>query len=126
MQGNSRLTDKWNRDRRSGLRFPIDSGLEYRILRQGRVLESGQGRTLNISSSGVLFKSEARLMPGAIVELSIAWPARLYDNAPIQLHVRGKAVRVSGDAAAVRIVSYDFRTKARTANAAAGVVSGQE
>jgi hypothetical protein len=126
MEGNFRLIGKWNRDRRSGLRFPIDSSLEYKILRNGKVLESGPGRTLNISSSGVLFESDAGLTPGATVELSIAWPARLYDTAPIQLHVRGKAVRISGGAVAVRIVSYDFRTKARAANAVANLGFSRE
>jgi hypothetical protein len=121
MQRSFRLAEKWNRDRRSGLRFPFDSGVEYRILRGGRTTESGPGRTLNISSSGVLFESDARPGPGTTVELSIAWPARLYDGAPVQLRVRGRTVRVSGDAVAVRISSYDFRTKARAANAAASV-----
>ncbi len=119
-------TEKWVRDRRFGMRFPIDSALDYRILRQGRILRNGQGRTVNISSSGVLFESDGRLAPGETVELSIAWPARLHDNAPIQLHVRGKTVRVSGTMAAVRIASYDFRTKARVANATANIVFSHE
>jgi hypothetical protein len=123
MQGSDRFADRWNRDRRSGLRFPIDSGVEYRILRGGKTVGSGQGRTLNISSSGVLFESGARLSPGATVELSIAWPARLYGSAPIQLRVRGKAVRISGAIAAVRISAYDFLTKARAANAASNAGS---
>ena len=117
------MLDKWTRDRRFGLRFPIDSNLEYRILRHGQVLESGAGRTVNISSSGVLFQSDARIAPGATLELSISWPALIYNTAPIQLHVRGKAVRVSGRVAAVRIASYDFRTKARAANAVANAGS---
>jgi len=126
MQENYRISDKWNRDRRAGLRFPIDSALEYKVLRQGRVLDAGQGRTVNISSSGVLFESDARFAPGATMELSIAWPARLGGAAPIQLYLRGRAVRVAGGITAVRIVAYDFRTKARAANATAKASFGQE
>lgn len=117
MQENYRVSDKWNRDRRTGLRFPIDCPVEYNVLRQGRILETGQGRTLNISSSGLLFESDARLTPGATLELAVAWPARLSDATPIQLRVRGRAVRVTGAVTAMRIAAYDFRTKARAANA---------
>ena len=36
-------------------RYPIELDLQYRLIVKGRVQHLGQGRTLNISSGGVLF-----------------------------------------------------------------------
>ena len=66
-------------DRRHSDRFPVEREVRYRVLnkRSGEG-DMGEGETINISSSGVLFTSEHVLLPGRRLELSaISWPAQL-------------------------------------------------
>ncbi len=99
-------------DRRSTDRFPIESELRYKVVEDRGAREAGVGRTLNMSSSGVLFTSETQLPVGQRVELSVDWPAQLNENCGLKLVALGRIVRSSGEAAAMRIDKYDFRTRA--------------
>jgi len=99
-------------ERRGNDRFPIQSELRYKLLEGKGDPDSGMGRTLNMSSSGVLFTSEKELPVGRRVELSVDWPAQLNENCGLKLVALGKIVRSSQEAAAIRIDKYDFRTRA--------------
>jgi hypothetical protein len=99
-------------DRRSTDRFPIESELRYKMVENKGAQEAGIGRTLNMSSSGVLFTSETHLPVGRRVELSVDWPAELNENCGLKLVALGRIVRATGEAAAMRIDKYDFRTRA--------------
>ena len=77
--------------------------------------EAGEGRTLNISSSGVLFTSESMLLPGRRLELSISWPVQLNNQVALRLVARGRVVRFEEGRAAIEIQQYEFRTQAHTA-----------
>jgi len=99
-------------DRRSTDRFPIESELRYKLVENKGVPEGGMGRTLNMSSSGVLFTSETQLPVGRRVELSVDWPAQLNDQCGLKLVALGRIVRSSAESAAIRIDKYDFRTRA--------------
>lgn len=104
-----------NVDRRIKRRFSIEQGLRYRLLYGSRVAESGTGRTVNISSSGVWFKTEAILGTGLPVELSMSWPARLNDVCPMKLMIYGCVVRSDQEGAALAIERYEFRTQSTAA-----------
>jgi hypothetical protein len=113
MPGLSRQdSDRWTRDRRLGHRFPIEAPVEYKLIRQQKTFEIGRGWSVNLSSSGVLFEAERPLPPNVQVELSIAWPARLDGVAPLQLCIKGRTVRTRDSQVAVRVLAYDFRTRA--------------
>ena len=73
--------------------------------------DEGIGRTIDISSSGLCFEAEKPQRCGQPIEVSIAWPILLYDGVPLQLHVRGKVVRVEGSQTAACILWYEFRTR---------------
>lgn len=73
--------------------------------------EMGDGRTINISSSGVLFTSEHILLPGRRLELSISWPAQLNNKVALKLVARGRVVRFEQGRAAIEIQQYEFRTQ---------------
>ena len=96
--------------RRLVRRFPIDVELEYKLISRGHVVETGQGRTVNISSGGILFESRCALPPGMFIELSIAWPARLRNTVALKLHATGLTVRGHGKFTAVTIRRHMFRT----------------
>ena len=72
--------------------------------------EAGDGKTLNISSSGVLFTTELILLPGRRMELSINWPAQLNNKCALKLVARGRVVRFEKGRAALEIQQYEFRT----------------
>lgn len=109
-------------ERRGTDRFPIESELRYKIVENKGLPETGMGRTLNMSSSGVLFTSETHLPVGRRVELSVDWPAQLNEHCGLKLVALGKIVRSTAEGAAMRIDKYDFRTRAtarvKTAGAA--------
>jgi hypothetical protein len=98
-------------DRRSDRRYPIDAELVYQLVRHGQAVETGHGRTLNVSSSGILFEAACALPRGAPIELSIAWPARLGDVVALKLCVTGRTVRCQNNCTAVLIQRHIFRTK---------------
>ncbi|MBZ5603009.1 MAG: PilZ domain-containing protein [Acidobacteriia bacterium] len=103
-----------NADRRHSDRFPIEREVRYRVLSKRSGEESGEGRTINISSSGVLFTSEHILLPGRRMELSISWPAQLDNKCALQLVARGRVVRFEQGRAAIEIQQYEFRTQSST------------
>ena len=98
-------------DRRSKRRFQIEQNLRYKLLYGSRVTETGTGRTVNISSSGVWFTTENVLGMGLPVELSMTWPARLNDVCPMKLMIYGCVVRSDQNGAALAIERYEFRTQ---------------
>jgi hypothetical protein len=106
-----RKTKDAKRDRRCKRRFRIEQNLRYKLLYGRRVAESGNGKTMNISSSGVWFSTENVLGAGLPVELSMSWPARLNDVCPMKLMIYGCVVRSDKDRAALAIERYEFRTQ---------------
>jgi hypothetical protein len=97
-------------DRRSKRRFAIAQEVKYRLLYGERIGEAGSGTTLNISSAGVCFTTDARLSPGLPVELAIQWPALLRGSVPLRLVTYGIVVRSWNGSAVASIDRYEFRT----------------
>jgi len=100
------------RDQRSRGRYPIALDLQYKVLCGGRVERTGSGRTLNISSGGVLFETDDRLPARGTVELAMKWPFLLEGACGLKLVMRGRIVRCdsNGRATALCTESYEFRT----------------
>jgi hypothetical protein len=94
-------------ERRCHRRYPIVADLKYALLRRNQVVQCGHGRTLNLSSYGVLFLSELALPPGMRVSLSIALPVRFNGEAESRLCVMGRTVRRDDRATAV---TFERRT----------------
>ncbi len=107
-------------DRRATDRFPLENDVRYKLMEARRAAQTGQGRTRNISSSGILFTTDARLPLGQRIELSVDWPAQLNEHCGLKLVALGKIVRSSDDAAAINIEKYDFRTRAAVAAGVGG------
>lgn len=98
-------------DRRAADRFPIEREVRYRILGKKSENEVGIGKTLNMSSNGVLFTTEQLLLPGRRLEVSISWPAQLNSTVALKLVARGRIVRYEEGRAAMEIQQYEFRTQ---------------
>jgi hypothetical protein len=99
-------------DRRHSDRFPIEREVKYRVLNKRGGEEAGDGKTLNISSSGVLFTTQHVLLPGRRLEVAISWPAQLNNKTALKLVARGRVVRFEDGRAAIEILQYEFRTQA--------------
>ena len=97
-------------DRRSHRRYPVSVELEYRLFLPEGHVRVGHGRTVNLSSGGVLFDAEASIPVNTPVELSIFWPLRTGDQAQVELHATGKTVRDKGREVAVKFDRSRFRT----------------
>ena len=68
------------------------------------------GRTVNISSAGILFTTEGLLPEGERVELSVSWPAQLNNTLPLKFVAMGRLVRCEENQAAIAIERYEFKT----------------
>jgi c-di-GMP-binding flagellar brake protein YcgR len=97
-------------ERRGADRFPIEREIRYRVLSKRTAHEEGTGKTINISSNGVLFTTDQILLPGKRLELSISWPATLDNKCHLKLVARGRVARLEQGRAAVEIQQYEFRT----------------
>ncbi len=111
--------DNAQADRRQSDRFPIEREVRYRVLNKRSSEEVGDGKTINISSSGVLFTVEHMLLPGRRMELAISWPAQLNNKTALKLVARGRVVRFEGGRAAIEIQQYEFRTQSSNPPSAA-------
>jgi c-di-GMP-binding flagellar brake protein YcgR len=105
-------------DRRETSRFPVREEVRYRVLQSKAVQAMGAGKTVDMSSGGILFTTTEQLQPGRLIELSVNWPARLDGTCLLQLVATGRVVRSEGSLAAVRIERYEFKTRAANAFAA--------
>jgi PilZ domain len=108
-------------DRRRSDRFAIEREIRYRALNKRGGEEAGEGKTVNMSSSGVLFTSGQILRPGRRIELAISWPAQLNNKCALKLVARGRIVRFDNGLAAMEIQQYEFRTQSPGAATIAGL-----
>jgi hypothetical protein len=112
--GNRATAVKTTTERRRSIRFPIECELRYKVLNTRGNVVSGCGKTVNISSSGVLFFSEHDLAAGTRLELSIGWPVLLNEKCSLNLVIQGRVIRRMTNQTAVQTQHYEFRTHART------------
>lgn len=116
MFGTAAASTKSANERRASDRFPIEREVRYRMLSKKTPDEGGAGKTINISSTGVLFSTEKLLIPGRRLELSINWPAQLNDRCALKLVARGRIVRFEQGRVAMEIQQYEFRTASNGPN----------
>jgi carbohydrate-selective porin OprB len=102
-------------DRRHSDRFAIEREIRFRALNKRGGEEAGEGKTVNMSSSGVLFTTPQILRPGRRIELAISWPAQLNNKCALKLVARGRIVRFDNGLAAMEIQQYEFRTQSSPA-----------
>jgi hypothetical protein len=79
-------------------------------LNRGHVERFGFGRTLNVSSNGILFGADDALPIGRSIKLAIKWPFLLEGGCALKLHVRGIIIRSDTKKTAVQIAHHEFRT----------------
>ena len=90
--------------------YPVQLGLRYKVVRDGRPVVQGNGLTRQLSSSELVFTTDQRLPIGAVV-VALDWPFRLDGVCPLQVVVFGYVLHGSDQACTVRIERHEFRTR---------------
>ena len=112
-------------ERRQDRRYELQLDVKWKLIRRRRVLDTGTGRTVDVSSGGILFDAGRHLPAGLNVELSITWPVLLHNVAPMQLVAAGRIVRSEGRKVAIQTAQHEFRTVGISAEQRNAVASGQ-
>jgi hypothetical protein len=75
----------------------------------------GTGRTLNMSSGGLLIAADDQpsLRAGTRLQLTVDWPFLLHGITPLQLFVSCRVTRWRPQEFAVKLDQYLFKTKKR-------------
>ncbi len=100
-------------ERRSRQRYALALNVRYHVIskRPGLV---GIGRTLNMSSGGLLIASDKHIVRDCdLLEVSLEWPFRLDGTTLLQLIAQCRVVRCQSTAFAVKIGRYQFYTRKR-------------
>src|SRR5215469_2930188 len=87
------MPDNHTIERRANRRYPVALGLQYKLIVKGRIQRIGFGRTINISSRGVLFESEEAMPTRGRMELVLNWPVPLQGVCALNLIMRGRILR---------------------------------
>ena len=106
-----RLSKGRGSDRRASVRFPVNLEVQYSVAGRRGPVETGFGRTIDVSSSGLSFTADRPLSIGQKLDLSIDWPVVLDRGVQLQVFVAGVVVRTTGAVTALRIERHEFRTR---------------
>jgi hypothetical protein len=100
-------------ERRSKARFPLRLTVRYHTV-SGGPAQGGAGRTVNISSCGLLIATdEAMVRAGSRLQMTLDWPFLLHGVTPLQLVVSCRVTRCLEEEFAVKLDQYQFKTKKR-------------
>jgi hypothetical protein len=106
-----RLPEPLGADRRAHIRYPICLDLRYTVQERRKPSATGNGRAVDLSSSGLRFTTDRPLESGKKVELAISWPLALDGGVQLQLVARGEIVWSKENEVAVHIQRHEFRTR---------------
>jgi PilZ domain len=101
------LPERTVADRRSHPRYPVKLALRF-LIRTGKFASvSGGGSSLNVSSTGMLFRSAKRISDADTITVAVEWPAAP-DGKPMILLVHGHVVWIKGVQVGMSVSHYGF------------------
>ena len=74
-------------ERRASVRFPIERQVRYRVSTPHFARVTGNGKTLNISSGGMLIATDHPLSAGWSVEVQVDWQEKTHPAIPARMLV---------------------------------------
>jgi hypothetical protein len=95
-------------ERRTGVRVPLGYTMWYETDSRAPK-DTGEGRVIDMSSTGIAFTTESLLRKNTRVELRIPWPVQLEGDVPVELYAAGKIVRAEPAKAALQYDKIAFR-----------------
>ena len=102
-------------ERRRTRRYALEQEVRYLVSYRDPLSQTGIGWLINISLSGILFKSERTIFPGAPLTVVMNCAGLLDQTSPIELMIQGRVVRSNEEGTASTIDRYEFRSEGRAA-----------
>lgn len=90
-------------DRRSAHRYDLALDLQFSAFVSRRLMYTGEGKTTNLSSHGMLIRTGMSFPRGVTLRLQIRWPVMFESRLPLQLNVVGRVVRQDENGTALRV-----------------------
>jgi hypothetical protein len=98
-------------ERRAHARYPVKLAVRF-LIRSGRLISfSGEGTSINISSTGMLFRSSKHLNGGETVVAAVEWPVS-DQTKPLVLLFHGHIVWIRGSQVGMSVSHYGFLSEA--------------
>src|SRR5262249_28165991 len=113
-----------NEERRFKSRYPLELTVRYQTLGRGKAI-NGVGKTLNLSSSGLLIIAQPVIGEGSRLKVTIEWPSLLNGTTPLQLVTVGRVVRQGNTSFAVAFEQYQFRTTSKRLMAISAAIGSE-
>ena len=110
------MSSEWQnnqRDRRASKRFSVERIVRYRILDDGYAGVSRIGKTVNLSSGGILIVTDRLLSPGMRLQVEVDWPPQMDATVSLKLVAMCTVVRSEIGATALaglKITRHEFLT----------------
>ncbi len=101
-------------DRRQCQRYSMNLAVHFKLQKEGRFLEGGDGRIHNVSRTGIFFECGAVIQPGTAVRMVIAWPVRFQGKTRVDWIVDGVVVRSGPSGTALNIMRQRFERVAQS------------
>lgn len=95
---------------RTGGRIPVELPVEIRWKGPGGKPKQARGKTVSISSNGVLLSVAADLRPQTAVTIRVKLPLE-FTKVPLVLHCRGRVLRLGPEAMTVSAVIDDYKLR---------------
>ena len=105
--GQSRV-ERDRRNRRAANRYGLDLHFDYRVFGRDGSIQEGWGRTLNMSSGGLLVAPDQPICKGRTIEITVQLSAQFRDAPGPRLLVLGHVLRSDATGAAIRILRHGF------------------
>jgi hypothetical protein len=93
-------------NRRSDARYRIAQEVRHFVPGVGELLFERSGKTIDISSGGVLFDASIGIPAGMDIELRIPWPSRFQNEMGSEMIAIGQTRRMQGELVALKIIQY--------------------
>jgi len=81
-------------ERRHAKRFRLHLAVVFSWRDEHGTLQSGEGRTSNISGRGIYVRTKCAPLPGNAVEMNVFLPQPAYDIHAAEIHAKGQVTRV--------------------------------
>lgn len=102
---------KSGQERRMHARYPVKLAVRF-LIRSGKLVSfSGEGTSVNISSTGMLFRSSKHLNGGDTVVAAVEWPVS-DQSKPLMLLFHGHVVWIKGSQVGMSVSHYGFLSEA--------------
>jgi hypothetical protein len=101
-------------ERRSQFRFEVHLPMQYHVTSRSSGVPSGTATTVEMSRTGLSFRTRKPIPVGTHLKMTMDWPARSSEGLAMVIQATGYVIRSHGGTTAVCFTSRRLRTVAET------------